>query len=88
MTYESIDAQARSQGLVLVKSKSPPRIVNLPLAPDVQSSQASKDQKLQEGFHEYTHAIAVMSDMTGSFVMISHPNGVIERRKVMSQFST
>lgn len=80
--YQCSGQQGGSHGLILVQSQSP-RIINIPLTRDVQSSKASKSQKLQKGFHEKSDATAIVSDTSGSFVIVTHPNGVVERRKFM-----
>jgi hypothetical protein len=43
---------------------------------------SAKGQKLQERFNPDTDAIAVVGDETGSYVVVSHPSGLIERRKI------
>jgi hypothetical protein len=79
--YENTESQ--SQGVILVQQHSPPRLINLQLLSDVQSSTSSRPQKLQEGFNTDTHGLAVVTDMAGVSLVVSHPSGLLERRKLL-----
>lgn len=81
-TFESTEPQTRAQSLVMVQQKSPPRLVNLQLSADTQNCMPSKAQKLQEGFNAETDGTAIITDFAGTFIVVSHPSGLIERRKM------
>lgn len=80
-SYENI--QSQTQGLILVQPGLSPRLINLQIFPGALSHIPSKSQKLQERFNPDTDGIAVVGDEMGTFVVVSHPSGVIERRKIM-----
>ncbi|KUJ18810.1 uncharacterized protein LY89DRAFT_505370 [Mollisia scopiformis] len=83
VTYEPESPDSTSQRLILVQQDSSPRILSLPLLPQVRSSTPSKLQELQLAFDAKTHGVAVTRDEKGTYVVISHPKGVIERRKIL-----
>jgi hypothetical protein len=68
--------------LILVQPGLSPRLINLQLLPGA-SHIPSKSQKLQERFNPDTDDIAVVGDEAGTYAVVSHPNGMIERRKIL-----
>jgi hypothetical protein len=73
-------SESPSQGLILVQQNSSPGLVNLPLQTPVSISMASKPHVLKESFNADTDGIAII-DEDGISVLVSHPKGIIERRK-------
>ncbi|KAH7350700.1 hypothetical protein BKA65DRAFT_243423 [Rhexocercosporidium sp. MPI-PUGE-AT-0058] len=81
-SYEGVESQA--EGVVLVQHSASPHLINLQLVPDVQNSTPASSQKLREGFNVNTHGVAIVVDSMGTFVVVTHPSGLIERRTVSS----
>lgn len=69
--------------MILVQPGLSPRLINLQILPGSLTHVPAKGQKLQERFNPDTDAIAVVGDETGSYVVVSHPSGLIERRKIV-----
>jgi hypothetical protein len=76
-------SQSEIQGLILVQPGLSPRLINLQILPGSLTHLPSKGQKLQERFNPATDAIAIVGDETGTYVVVSHPSGLIERRKIL-----
>jgi hypothetical protein len=79
-TYGS--SESETQGLILVQPGLSPRLINLQILPGSLSHISAKGQKLQERFNPDTDAITVVGDEAGTYVVVSHPSGLIERRKI------
>jgi hypothetical protein len=76
-------SESPSQGLILVQKNASPGLINLPLHSPLHTSTASKPQVLKESFNTDTDGIAIV-DEDGMSVIVSHPKGVMERRKISS----
>ena len=76
-------SESPSHGLILVQQNSSPGLVNLPLHSPIYSSTASKPRVLKESFNADTDGIAIV-DEDGISVIVSHPKGIMERRKISS----
>lgn len=79
-TYDT----TQTQGLILVqKNTSRLKIIHLPIhAANAQSSMSSGSQKLSD-FDPVKDTIGIVSDDRGeAYVIISHPDGLVERRKL------
>lgn len=83
VSFERDSPDSTSHGLILVQQVSGPRLMSLPLLSQVHSSTPAKLANLQLGFNNGTHGSAFVRDETAAYIVISHPKGLIERRKVL-----
>jgi hypothetical protein len=74
-------SESPSKGLILFQQNSSPGLINLPLHGPLHTSTASKPQVLKESFNANTDGIAIV-DGDGMSVIVSHPKGVMECRKI------
>jgi len=72
--------EARYESLILVSSNG--SFITLQLLPNVDASSPSSPRKLYDGFIQAKDGIALLKQEESIFVVVSHCNGVLERRRV------